>query len=203
MSPDNEKKPRQARYKPLTEFFRGSNKEQKEPEEKKDSIDDLIKFIVEEKKKSVKPESESIQAPKQRAETGVETKLPAEVLVKIAENPVIKRIECDPSGICKDNMKVGDVLKDDYGIQRKRGFLNTTRMPVFLDWVFENAVAERLTGKTLMVKTERGSLAVIPDHFLCEMMFRYGISIQGFEEKCRDYKPFIGRQFKAKKGRKK
>jgi hypothetical protein len=191
------------KYKPLTEFLKKAEPAQAsqpdsagERETGLSSIEEIVRAFTEEKMAKKAEVSKEVEA-EQKATIAVD------VLSKIASSPSFKRIECEANGVCKDGVRVGDKIVDEYGIERKRGFLNTTRLPIFLDWVSETANVERLTDKTLVVKTNRGALAVVPDHFLCELQYRYGITILGLEEKCRDYKPSIGRQYKPKSRRKK
>lgn len=198
------------RYKPLTDFLKKPSatqpSQQPHPQQPQSqgeagggegsNIEDFVKLLTESKKQRKTPQvkEESVE-PK--------PKISRELLEKIAANQSLKRLECDNSGVCKDGIRVGGKLVDEYGIERKRGFLNTTRLPIFLDWVSETASVERLTDRTFVVKTKRGALAVVPDHFICELQYRYGITIPGLDEKCKDYKPNIGRQYKPRSRRKK
>jgi hypothetical protein len=198
------------RHKPLTDFLKKPSatqpSQQAQPLQPQpqgeagggegSNIEDIVKLLTESKKQRKTPQvkEESVE-PK--------PKISRELLEKIAANQSLKRLECDNNGVCKDGIRVGEKLVDEYGIERKRGFLNTTRLPIFLDWVSETASVERLTDRTFVVKTERGALAVVPDHFICELQYRYGITIPGLDEKCKDYKPSIGRQYKPRSRRKK
>ncbi|AFK51091.1 hypothetical protein TCELL_0667 [Thermogladius calderae 1633] len=191
------------KYKPLTEFLKKPEPTQaSRPDSAGDretglsSIEEIVRAFTEEKIAKKAEASKEVVAEQK-------TSIAVDVLSKIASSPSFKRIECDVNGVCKDGVRVGDNVVDEYGIERKRGFVNTTRLPIFLDWVLETANVDRLTDKTFIVKTNRGALAVVPDHFLCELQYRYGITILGLDEKCRDYKPSIGRQYKPKSRRKK
>jgi len=100
---------------------------------------------------------------------------------------------CYSNGTCSDGHNVSDIYVDKYGFQRQRGFVTTTRLPIYLDWVVEEAVVEEIMPRTFVVKTNRGSLAVIPEDFLCELHTRYGIIIKNYD-KCKNYKPSISRE---------
>lgn len=194
------------RYKPITDFLKkpSSTQPSQQPQlqgeagggREDTNIEDIIRLLTESKKQRKTPSGkEEVGEPK--------PKISRELLDKIAANQSLKRLECDNNGVCKDGVRVGEKLVDEYGVERKRGFLNTTRLPIFLDWISETGSVEKLSDRTFVVKTEKGALAVVPDHFICEFQYRYGIAIPGFDERCKDYKPSIGRQYKPRSRKKK
>jgi len=99
---------------------------------------------------------------------------------------------CHSNGTCSDGHNVSDIYVDKYGFRRQRGFVTTTRLPVYLDWIVEEAIVEEIMPRTFVVKTNRGTLAVIPEDFLCELHTRYGIIIKNYD-KCKNYKPSVSR----------
>ncbi|WP_042667237.1 hypothetical protein [Desulfurococcus amylolyticus] len=118
-----------------------------------------------------------------------------EIIKIISSSKLVRTIECNQQGICNDGRRIGEIFTDEYGIKRQRGFINTTRLPIFLDLIVEEAEAmPALRDKAYIVKTKRGSLALVPDDFICELNSRYGIIIPAIE-KCVNYKsgPWIDR----------
>ncbi|MET1160555.1 MAG: hypothetical protein ABWW65_06290 [Thermoprotei archaeon] len=116
------------------------------------------------------------------------------VLDEILERGLgIDDVRCDNTGRCSDGHNIGDVFTDSYGFKRQRGFVNTTRLPVFLDWIVEEAVVQKVLPRAYSVKTSRGSIALIPEDFLCELHTRYGVILKNYD-KCVNYKPVIGRE---------
>lgn len=182
------------KVKPLIEYARSAQKEAV------GKIDELLALIG-------SGEQKHPREARTQAEEGARREAPkqidalAKVLNALASSAEIRRIECDASGACADGRRVGDEFQDSYGIYRKRGFLNTTRLPVFLDWVLEKGSVENVTETAVLVKTDRGAVALVPADFLCEMQARYGITISGVA--CEGYKPMIGRQASKTRGRKK
>lgn len=98
----------------------------------------------------------------------------------------VKLITCDKQGRCTDDKRVGDVYKDEHGVEWQRGFVNTTRLPIFVDFIVEDATVTGRIGKALLIESSRGAKAIIPEDYICELVSRYGVKIQ--LEKCTGYK---------------
>jgi len=96
-------------------------------------------------------------------------------------------IECDKMGVCQDNRRLGEVFEDEYGVKWQRTFINTTRLPIFLDFIAEEAEIKGRVGKAYVVVTTSGAQAIIPDEFICEAVTRYGVLLK--IDKCINYKP--------------
>jgi len=109
-----------------------------------------------------------------------------------------KEVVCDASGRCSDGISVGEIYVDKYGFKRQRGYVNTTRLPIFIDWIVEEAFVRELFPKTYVVESSRGSLAVVPEDFLCELHARYGVVLVNYD-KCKNYKPVIGSTVKKRR----
>ena len=94
----------------------------------------------------------------------------------------IKIVECSSSRICNDGVKVGDIFVDAHGIKRQRGYLKTTRIPIYVDVIVEAGNVKQIPGlkKTFLVTTSRGARAIIPEEFLCELEERYGVILEGY-----------------------
>ncbi len=97
---------------------------------------------------------------------------------------------CNELGECDDGINVGEYFTDEYGFHRQRGFVRTTRIPVFVDWIVEDGVVKKLLPRAHKLVTSRGAIALVPDDFLCELQARYGIILQNYD-KCRGYRPSI------------
>jgi hypothetical protein len=132
-------------------------------------------------KASEKIEEQQVE---QRKEPRLEEIL--EIARRAIERREIKIIECDKSGMCMDNRRIGEVYQDEHGIKWQRTFINTTRLPIFLDFLAEEAELKGRIGKAFVIETSRGGRAIIPDNFICEAISRYGILIN--IEKCTSYK---------------
>jgi len=102
-------------------------------------------------------------------------------------------VKCNNMGKCNDGKNIGEIFVDKYGFKRQRGFVNTTRFPVFLDWIVEEAEVQKILPRAYSVRTNRGSLALIPEDFLCELHTRYGVILKNYD-KCRNYRSIIGRE---------
>jgi len=109
------------------------------------------------------------------------------VIEQIASSKLVKTIECDQQGLCSDGRSIGEIFVDEYGVKRQRGFINTTRLPIFLDFIAEEAEARPVLRKAYEVKTSRGSLALVPEDFLCELSSRYGVLVSNID-KCLNYR---------------
>lgn len=98
----------------------------------------------------------------------------------------VKVIECNQQGVCSDGKKIGEVFEDEKGVKWQRGFLNTTRLPIFLDFIAENAVIKGKIGRAYVIETSRGTEAIVPEDFICEMTSRYGVLLD--IDKCVNYR---------------
>ncbi|MEM0380156.1 MAG: hypothetical protein QXX35_04830 [Desulfurococcaceae archaeon] len=170
------------------------------------NIDLLIKELVFEKKRiesnrvetkidntTVEKSSELLSKP--QIPTG-------DILDEILEKGLgLEDIVCNSDGKCSDGLSVGEVFTDKYGFRRKRGYVNTTRLPIFLDWILEEIVVKEIMPKTYVVETNLGSRAIIPEDYLCEFQYRYGLTIKNYD-KCVDYRPIITRGEIEKKRKK-
>ncbi len=97
-------------------------------------------------------------------------------------------LKCDSSGKCTDGRRLGEIYVDKYGFKRQRGFVRTTRTPVYVDWIVEEATISKLLPKAYKLVTSRGAVAIIPDDFLCELQERYGVIIKNDEINCKSGK---------------
>ncbi len=97
-------------------------------------------------------------------------------------------LKCDSSGKCTDGRRLGEIYVDKYGFKRQRGFVRTTRTPVYVDWIVEEATISKLLPKAYKLVTSRGAVAIIPDDFLCELQERYGVIIKNDEINCKSSK---------------
>ncbi|MCY0868685.1 MAG: hypothetical protein OWQ48_05605 [Desulfurococcus sp.] len=108
------------------------------------------------------------------------------IIESIVSSKSVKIIECNQHGVCMDGKRIGEIFVDEYGIKRQRGYVNTTRLPIFLDFAVEEAEVKPVLKKALIVRTEKGSLALVPEDFICELSSRYGILLS--IEKCNESK---------------
>ena len=122
-----------------------------------------------------------------------------DILHKLLEKPIrtINEIMCSSDGLCKDNRRLSEIFIDEFGFKRQRGFVRTTRAPVFLDWIIEEAVVSKIFPTAYKVETSRGAIALIPENFLCELDKRYGILLKNYD--CSNYKLSISPSEKRKK----
>lgn len=113
-----------------------------------------------------------------------------ELAAKLAEeafkNVEVKIISCDKQGVCSDGKRIGEVFEDSSGIKWQRGFINTTRLPIFVDFVVEDASIEGRVGKALVLKSNRSAVAIVPEDYICELAVRYGIRVN--LDKCINYR---------------
>ncbi|MEM2170848.1 MAG: hypothetical protein QXP03_06370 [Desulfurococcaceae archaeon] len=113
-----------------------------------------------------------------------------EKLAEIAQEAFGKEeitiIECNKQGLCVDGRKLSDVFEAK-GLKWQRTFLNTTRLPIYLDFIAEEAEVKGRVGKAFIIVSARGAKAIVPDDFLCEALKRYGILID--TDKCSNYRP--------------
>ena len=122
-----------------------------------------------------------------------------DILRKLLEKPIrtINETMCSSNGLCKDNRRLSEIFIDEFGFKRQRGFVRTTRAPVFLDWIVEEAVVSKILPTAYKVETSRGAIALIPENFLCELDKRYGVLLKNYD--CSNYKLSISPSEKRKK----
>ncbi|MEZ0394745.1 MAG: hypothetical protein ABWK00_06890 [Desulfurococcaceae archaeon] len=182
------------KHRPLTEFLRpaeageaqrssqASGAQDREVQERPreagrsvpSDIDELLSMMS-----SAGVASRRAKEAEERRQTPIEAVLKA--LEGLARSPGVRRIECGQDLSCSDGRRVGESFVDELGIPRYRGFLNTTRIPIYLDWILERGKLRKLTKKAYVVETDRGALAVVPPDYLCELQHRYGVLIEGLE----------------------
>ncbi len=129
-----------------------------------------------------------------------ETPIPSgDVLYELLKKPIrtVNEIMCTSDGVCRDNRKLSEIFVDEYGFRRQRGFVRTTRLPIFLDWIVEEAVVTKILPSAYKVETSRGAIALVPTNFLCELDKRYGVLLQNYD--CSNYKLSITPSEKKKK----
>ncbi len=115
-----------------------------------------------------------------------------EVLDKILWEGLGKdNVTCDSTGKCTDGISVGEIYNDQYGFRRQRGYVNTTRLPVYTDWIVEEGLVKKILPRAYGLKTNRGAVALIPEDFLCELQARYGVILLNYD-KCTKYKSVLG-----------
>lgn len=199
------------RNRKLTEFFKQSEKnidESRAPQKKEESQthsnveDDIVKHVLslldahskqlKTRETSGKKEP-SLESQSKELLHGLES----DILDKVLEED-IKPIECDNKGVCLDGLKVGEIFTDKYGVKRQRGYVNTTRLPVYLDVIVEEGVVSPLLSKSYSIQTSRNAVAIVPEDFICELQQRYGVILKGFE-KCTGEK--VSSIFEKKRGR--
>ncbi len=177
-------KPIQATAKAIEEAETGTVREAIESKKASKSVS-LGKEVVREQKRR-----EAIQ--EITLESLPEIKLPSgkvlEELLKLPVGPE-RGITCSNEGECSDGRRISEVFVDKYGFRRQRGFIRTTRLPVFLDWIVEEAIVSKVLPTAYKVQTNRGALALIPTDFLCELHMRYGVLLKNYD--CRGYRVSI------------
>ncbi|RLG88768.1 MAG: hypothetical protein DRO16_04785 [Thermoprotei archaeon] len=115
-----------------------------------------------------------------------------EILDKILWEGLGKdNVVCDSTGKCTDGISVGEIYNDQYGFKRQRGYVNTTRLPVYTDWIVEEGLVKKILPRAYGLKTNRGAVALIPEDFLCELQARYGVVLLNYD-RCTKYKPVLG-----------
>lgn len=107
-------------------------------------------------------------------------------------------VQCDKRGECEDGVKVGEVFSDSRGVRWQRTFIETTRLPIYLNFIVEEALIKGKVGKAFNIVTSRGARALIPEDYICEAISRYGLDIK--IEKCRNYKILPWSERTSKKG---
>ncbi|MEM2025630.1 MAG: hypothetical protein QXW94_05000, partial [Desulfurococcaceae archaeon] len=140
--------------------------------------------------------SSQVEAEKQPVQVEAEER--SQVIEKQVENKIlelaqeaykrinVKLIECDKHGVCVDGKRIGEVFEDSKGLRWQRGFLNTSRLPIFIDYIAEEAKITGRVGKAFIIVSSRDAKAIIPDDYICEATSRYGILIN--LERCSGYK---------------
>ncbi|MEM1555445.1 MAG: hypothetical protein QXM54_02820 [Desulfurococcaceae archaeon] len=151
--------------------------------ENSDYIDELTRFIIEASSSTVS--GNKVMEPSFDKDSA--SSISKDIIDKLVDRSVDVRINCSQAGVCDDNRVVGQVFRDDYGLLRQRGYLKTTRLPVYLDFIVEKAVVKQILPNTYKVETDRGSIALVPEDFLCELNNRYGVILLNYD-KCRDVK---------------
>jgi hypothetical protein len=152
---------------------------------------ELVK-ILEQKQKAVEAQKPSLKTNVREEEKEVKELRPFEEdkVISIAQEAFqrdIRLIECNKQGVCADGRKLGEVFEDSKGLKWQRSFLNTTRIPLFLDFIAEEAEIKGRVGKAAVIVSSRGAKAIIPEDFICEAISRYGIILS--IDKCSNFKP--------------
>ncbi|ADI31652.1 hypothetical protein [Staphylothermus hellenicus] len=99
-------------------------------------------------------------------------------------------VTCYNNGKCSDGVSIGETYTDKYGFLRQRGYINTTRLPVYMDWIVEEGIVKPILERAYGLKTNRGAVALIPEDYLCELQLRYGIKLLNFD-KCKGHKSIV------------
>lgn len=133
----------------------------------------------------------SKQARQEPEETGeTERRSTANEILELAQEAYqrteVKLIECDKQGTCNDGRRVGEVYEDSKGLKWQRGFLSTSRIPIFVDFIVEEAKIAGRVGKAFIIVSSRDSKAIIPEDYICEASSKYGILLD--LEKCSSFR---------------
>ncbi len=163
----------------------------------KDFYEELLDMVVG-GRKNISSNKEVYEEAVELSETLVPS---GKVLEEILGKGLGEDIRCDSSGKCSDGKRVGEIFTDRYGFKRQRGYVNTTRLPIYVDWIVEEAVVSKVLPKAYSVKTSRGSLALIPEDYLCELHTRYGVILKNYS-KCSE-QGLLKRWGNKEKGRRK
>ncbi|MEM1638707.1 MAG: hypothetical protein QXJ69_01335 [Desulfurococcaceae archaeon] len=163
-------------------------------EESEFVFEELVK-LIEQKQKSIVQQEEAVESRKPVAKSEVKEErepkpFEEDKIINVAHEAFLKDItviECNKQGICVDGRRLGEVFEDSRGLKWQRSFLNTTRIPIYLDFIAEEAEIKGRVGKALVVVSSRGAKAIIPDDFICEAVSRYGIILD--IDKCVNYRP--------------
>ncbi len=94
-------------------------------------------------------------------------------------------VKCNENGECSDGLRIGDIYVDKYGFKRQRGYIITTRIPVYTDWIVEEAVLKKILPKAHKLVTNRGAVALVPDDYLCTLQERWGVILKNYD-KCKN-----------------
>jgi hypothetical protein len=109
-------------------------------------------------------------------------------------------VVCYSNGSCSDGVSVGETYTDKYGFLRQRGFVNTTRVTIYTDWIVEKGVVKKILPKAYGLKTNRGAVALVPEDYLCELEARYWIKLLNYD-KCKNYRAIIEWGSKSRSGK--
>lgn len=198
------------RVRKITDFAKKASKGEKEstrsPEHTSGSsaeIEELLRARISRKEeeavelKDVKKSSE----PTREETTSTSSVLERLVLLarEAASKMQVEFVECDKQGNCSDGKRIGEVFEDSRGVKWQRGFLATSRLPIFLNFVAEESKIVGRIGRALVIETSRGAKAIIPEDYICELTSRYGVMLE--IEKCANYKssPWSEREGRSKK----
>lgn len=192
---------RKTRSRKLTEFMTPKSRASEEPREpqpqpkesgqqerQETGIDEIKEIILRKTRAAQKSSRDAVN--RETVETPVQDNVNGKIMSTIeaiAASSHVRIVECDQQGVCNDGRRIGEVFTDEYGLKRQRGFINTTRLPIFLDFIVEEAEANPVLKKAYVVRTARGSLALVPDDFICELNSRYGIIVSSMD-KCVNYR---------------
>ncbi len=152
----------------------------------KRTIEKTVEKPKEKARQEEKEAVEEVDIEKLVAELG-EVRLPTGKLIDIILEKGLgtEDVRCDEYGRCSDGINVGEIFTDKYGFQRQRGYLRTTRIPVYTDWIVEEAVVTKILPKAHKLVTNRGAVALVPEDFLCELQERYGVILKNYG-KCKN-----------------
>ncbi|MFZ8783778.1 MAG: hypothetical protein ACO2OR_07370 [Desulfurococcaceae archaeon] len=198
------------RVRKITDFAKKASESEKEstrsPEHTSESsaeIEELLRARISRKEeeavelKDVKKPSE----PTREETTSTSSVLERLVLLarEAASKMQVEFVECDKQGNCSDGKRIGEVFEDSRGVKWQRGFLATSRLPIFLNFVAEESKIVGRIGRALVIETSRGAKAIIPEDYICELTSRYGVMLE--IEKCANYKssPWSEREGRSKK----
>lgn len=183
------KRKKETRNRRLTDFMKKRREEARAPPpapqpEKRASQEEVLEEILKimgalsERAEEARPPEEVREEAKKGAEGVVIDEEMAKVLnniEKIISDSNINILECASNKECSDGINVGELFVDKHGIRRQRGFLKTSRMPIYVDFIVENGEVEPVLRRAYVVKTSRGAMAIVPNSFLCELSARYGV----------------------------
>jgi len=206
------------KLKKITDFASKTPKSEKKPSEEEFKsnnesieIEELLRTRVRREKIEEKPPTtttRSIEEQKQptkiqATETPSSINNTLEKLLLLAREAAsrlqVEFLECDKQGNCNDGRRIGEVFEDSRGVKWQRGFLVTSRLPIFLNFIAEDSKIVGRIGKAFIIETAHGAKTIIPEDYICEMTSRYGVILN--IEKCSNYKtsPWSERGGKSKK----
>ncbi|MCC6011337.1 MAG: hypothetical protein LM556_02925 [Desulfurococcaceae archaeon] len=187
------------RAKKITDFTKKtslSEEASKPAGESRVEIEELIKSRLQKSRieeKSATSETTSAKLQEQVVYAKTAEPLNRETLEKLiqlakeaASKIQVEFIDCDKQGNCSDGKRVGEIFEDSRGVKWQRGFLTTSRLPIFLNFLAEDSRIVGRVGKAFIVETSRGAKAIIPEDYICELSSRYGIILN--VDKCTNYK---------------
>lgn len=154
-------------------------------EEPQEVYEELLKIMgtVPKEVSEARPQEGAREAKEEAKEAPLDEEMAKvlENLEKILNDSNINVIECTSNKECSDGISVGEVFVDKYGIKRQRGFLKTSRMPIYVDFIVEKGEVEPVLRRAYVVRTSRGAMAIVPSSFLCELSTRYGVLLEANE----------------------